>query len=165
MKLRLIRSGILAFALANLAVVVRAEDCATPKPGSAVNLWEFVGSATVNPDSTTFDVSVSNFQFTPANITIDLGDTVRWTVVNGLHTVISDTNAWAPSGTLGPGNTFSVTFNTLGLFPYYCQFHGGPGGSGMSGTVNVVPEPQTPALLLLAFAASLLATRPWRRIS
>ena len=41
------------------------------------------------------------------------------------------------SGNLNNGDSFTHTFTTTGSFPYYCQYHGGPGGSGMSGTVTV----------------------------
>ncbi|MFQ5944221.1 MAG: plastocyanin/azurin family copper-binding protein, partial [Anaerolineales bacterium] len=69
--------------------------------------------------------------------TVPIGTTVTWVYDAGLpHTVTSDTNLFN-SGTLGEGDTFSFTFTEEGVFPYYCQFHGRPGGSGMSGVVNV----------------------------
>jgi MYXO-CTERM domain-containing protein len=33
--------------------------------------------------------------------------------------------------------TFSHTFNAPGAYAYYCQFHGLPGGEGMTGTIIV----------------------------
>jgi hypothetical protein len=38
---------------------------------------------------------------------------------------------------MGQGDTYSRTFQQPGSFPYYCTFHGAPGGEGMSGTVVV----------------------------
>jgi plastocyanin len=70
-------------------------------------------------------------------ITVPVGTTVTWVYDAGLpHTVTSDTNVFN-SGTMGEGDTFSFTFDEAGVFPYFCRFHGGAGGSGMSGIVNV----------------------------
>ncbi len=41
------------------------------------------------------------------------------------------------SPTLGPGATYTNPFATAKSVPYYCRFHGGPGGSGMSGVITV----------------------------
>lgn len=75
--------------------------------------------------------------FTPKVITVPAGTTVTW-INSGSdpHSVTSDTRIF-DSGTLAPDATFSFTFNNPGTFPYYCKFHGGPGGAGMSGIVIV----------------------------
>jgi len=52
--------------------------------------------------------------------------------------VTSDEGSFA--ATLKNGETFSFTFNKAGVFPYYSQFHGGPGGRGMSGKIVVLPD-------------------------
>ena len=78
-------------------------------------------------------------------MTINVGDTVTWTH-NGVrpHTVHADNGAFN-SGNRVTGQQFSYTFTTAGTFAYYCDYHGGPGGSGMSGTVVVqaAPAPAT----------------------
>jgi plastocyanin len=69
--------------------------------------------------------------------TVPVGTTVTFVYNGGLpHTVTSDADLFN-SGTLGEGDTFSFTFDEAGTFPYFCRFHGGPGGSGMSGVVEV----------------------------
>jgi plastocyanin len=50
--------------------------------------------------------------------------------------VVAD-NGEFKSGSLGQGERFS--FTKEGVYPYYCSFHGGPGGSGISGQVIVTP--------------------------
>jgi plastocyanin len=86
----------------------------------------------------THDVAVRDFVYQPAQLTIAVGDTVRWTNVQGSHNVRSDTLAFN-SGPVESGNwTFSHTFNTAGNFRYFCQLHGSSGGVGMSGVVQVV---------------------------
>lgn len=41
------------------------------------------------------------------------------------------------SGDLGTGASYSHTFNTAKVVRYYCKYHGGPGGQGMSGVITV----------------------------
>jgi len=85
----------------------------------------------------------STFTFSPKEITISLGDTVTWTLSSGVHNVHSETNAFNSDPILT--TPYSFTFQTAGTFPYYCTFHGGPAGFGMSGTV-IVKLPTTTAL-------------------
>lgn len=94
-----------------------------------------------NPTTpTTHDVSMVDSAFQPQDLTIKVGDTVRWTN-NGArtHTSTSGTNGtpdgkW-DSGDITPGNTYERVFNTAGTFPYYCKYHV---AMGMTGTITVV---------------------------
>ena len=95
------------------------------------------GSAAIVP------VSIVNNTFDPADVTIQPGDTVRWTWVNGIHSTTSDTNIW-DSGQVGPPFMFDFTFPNVGNFPYYCSIHGAPGGIGMAGIVRVQTSTATP---------------------
>jgi len=86
---------------------------------------------------TTHDVTVQNFSFSPGELTITVGDVVRWTNVLGTHNVTADDNSFT-SGPAAPAPwEFTHTFTTVGLHPYYCEPHGAPGGSGMAGVVIV----------------------------
>jgi plastocyanin len=81
-----------------------------------------VGSAT----SVAADVAVTidNFHFTPSDITVPAGTTIRWTNQDGpTHTVTSDTAGIFDSGNLAPNASFSFTFSTPGTFPYHCAIH------------------------------------------
>jgi len=87
------------------------------------------------------DVAIFNFGFNPAVITITAGSTVRWTNTASLtsHTTTSDlgdTEVWN-SGTLNPGDVFTHTFDTPGIYGYYCMIHG---ALLMHGFV-IVPQP------------------------
>ena len=83
-------------------------------------------------------VAVVDSSFVPSEITIDEGGTVTWTNQGDLpHTVTADDNSFS-SNTMQPGDEYSKTFTEAGTFPYYCSFHGSPGGGGMSGVVHVV---------------------------
>ncbi len=94
---------------------------ATAQPGGA-------GALTVKLVDTTFN---------PAQLTVKAGTTVTWTNNSTMnHTVTADDGSFS-SNTLAPGDQFQVTFTKTGTFRYYCKFHGGPGGQGMSGTITV----------------------------
>ena len=80
------------------------------------------------------------FTFSPDEVTIAPGDSVRWTNQGGFHNVKFDDGSFEQ-----PGNPASSwpdpvvrSFPSAGHFRYYCEQHGGPGGSGMAGTVHVV---------------------------
>lgn len=84
--------------------------------------------------------------FTPSNGTvtqITQGETVTWRALDGTHTVTPvDPSAFTGSGDLGPDATFSVTFDKVGVFSFYCRHHGsveadGKTHHGMWGKIDV----------------------------
>jgi plastocyanin len=91
-------------------------------------------------DPQTFQVSASGISFSPASLTIHVGDTVRWTS-SGSHTVTSGTGAADLSAgslfdqTLNSGGSFTRVFETAGVYQYFCRPHE---AAGMKGTVTVL---------------------------
>ena len=82
-------------------------------------------------------VTIEDSSFNVKELTVPVGTTIKWKMGASLpHTVTADDGTFE-SGTLRNGDSFSFTFDTPGTYPYYCRFHGGPGGSGMSGVVTV----------------------------
>jgi len=82
-------------------------------------------------------VAIGDNSFTPKELSVPVGATVVWT--NGgqrQHTVTADDGSFK-SDTLKIGDTFKQTFDKPGTFAYYCEFHGGAGGGGMSGVIKV----------------------------
>lgn len=78
-------------------------------------------------------VNVGNNFFSPSNLSIIQGDQVRWVRTAGTHTTTSNTGLW--DATLDASNTsFMRTFNSVGTFQYFCDFHG-----SMDGVINVDP--------------------------
>ena len=78
--------------------------------------------------------------FSPREITIEVGDTVRWINASGgnRHDVTADDFSW--NSVTSPGFTFERTFNTAGDILYHCTVHSRPasqGGVNMNGTVHV----------------------------
>ncbi|SYZ72152.1 exported hypothetical protein [Candidatus Zixiibacteriota bacterium] len=82
----------------------------------------------------TVDVSITGFTFSPSSLTINEGQTVRWTNNDPItHTTTSDDLIW-DSGFLSNGQKFAFTFNTAGSYPYHCTVH-----LTMLGTITVNP--------------------------
>jgi plastocyanin len=128
-----------AFATAALAVLVF-----TPAARGAVAAVQAGGTG------------AAEMAFSPAVVTIQAGDSVRFTNAGGFHNVTADDGSFrcadgcdgegghgAPSG-----NPWSVTrsFTQPGTYLYHCEEHGGPGGVGMSGRVIVQAAPGTPCV-------------------
>lgn len=82
-------------------------------------------------------VTVLDGSFDEEELTVPVGTTVVWEQDGSFaHTVTADDGSF-DSGTLNSGQRFSFTFDEPGTYPYYCEFHGGEGGSGMSGVITV----------------------------
>ena len=85
--------------------------------------------------------------YSPADLTIQVGDTVRWVWGSPGHSVVSGTNGNADNQFCSPSNTgcdkpplssngatYERTFTQAGTFPYYCSVHF---SLGMTGTITV----------------------------
>ncbi|MGQ8335778.1 T9SS type A sorting domain-containing protein [Sunxiuqinia sp. A32] len=88
---------------------------------------------------TTHDVSVTNNQFSPSSLTINVGDKVIWTNTEGSHNVNGTTANFASNpesfgNDVSTGWTFEYTFNTAGSYQYQCDPHA---SLGMTGAITV----------------------------
>lgn len=107
---------------------------------TAATLCALVLPATGHAQDATVEVVDSSF--VPEVATIDVGETVTWETTGAFpHTITAEDGSFDEE--VGTGDTFAHTFEDAGTFAYYCRFHGGPGGVGMSGTV-VVGAAETP---------------------
>lgn len=101
------------------------EATATPEPTR-----EPEPTATAESQATGRVSEIKNF--TLEDITISVGSSVTWTNnVPTFHTA-SAVGGTFESGALSPGQAYTFTFNQVGSFPYFCQFH-----AGMTATVTV----------------------------
>jgi len=102
-----------------------------------------------SPAPEIIDVSMTDeLEFVPPEVTIKVGDTVRWTNTGEVfpHTTQDDDGTiWNSNDEfplpnyMEPGDVFEFTFTEEGSLPYFCLLHGGPAGIGMAGTVTVEP--------------------------
>ncbi len=86
----------------------------------------------------THQVDVRNFDFVPSSLTIQAGDSVHWTWVEGSHTVTSGNDSADPNVgdlfdvSVNSGNPeFGYRFNQAGQYPYFCRPHEALGMKGM----------------------------------
>lgn len=105
---------------------------------------------------TTHVVNQSGLTFSPADITVEAGDTVRWVRSTGTHTVTSGTGAADPEvgnlfdAPLNTSNTsFEFTFTTAGDVPYFCRPHEGFGMTGIVRVTEVSAAGDLPAAALV----------------
>lgn len=81
------------------------------------------------------EVTISEYAFHPASLTVAAGTRVTFT--NRDQTAHTATSTSAPpvfdTGTIPPGQSKSVTVSRTGVYPYFCQFH-----PFMHGTLRVV---------------------------
>ena len=73
--------------------------------------------------------------FLPATVNITVGTTIRLVIDDGVHTLTSGTYPTA-SGAFSLNNGQTFTFNSVGDYPFFCQYHGGS-PYFMTGTVHV----------------------------
>lgn len=90
--------------------------------------------------ATVHTVNIGGISFSPANVTIQQGDTVRWIKpAGGFHNVVESNNV-PPVFTSGDPTSSAFTYNFAfaaplsGTYNYECVVHA---GSGMVGTVTV----------------------------
>ena len=69
-------------------------------------------------------VTISNFAFAPASLTIPAGSTVTWTNKDEEpHTVVSSDGTTFHSPGMDTGGTYSFSFQNAGTFEYICSIH------------------------------------------
>ena len=88
-----------------------------------------LGSAPAHADNT--NITIDNFTFAPAALTVKVGTTVTWTNHDDIpHTIVSAGKF--RSKTLDTDNSFSFTFTAAGDYKYFCSLH-----PHMTGTIKV----------------------------
>ncbi len=84
-----------------------------------------VAPALAQDGATTEVVTMQALEYTPSEITVAPGTTVRWVNQEQAdHTVTSDEPGGPlDSGVLDEGQSFEYTFETPGTFTYHCEIH------------------------------------------
>ena len=87
----------------------------------------------------TWEVTVSNYSFSPSELNIDQGDIVTWKNISGMHNVNGNISTFT-NNPVSFGNEvssapweYSFTFNVSGEYQYQCDPH----LSQMQGTISV----------------------------
>jgi plastocyanin len=78
------------------------------------------GEAVVAAAASPATVTIDNFAFAPANLTVTAGTTVTWKNEDDSPHRIGDKNGTFKSAALDTDDSFSHTFATPGEYPYIC---------------------------------------------
>jgi len=82
--------------------------------------WLLLGASPLHAQD--IKVTIDNFTFTPAELTVKVGDTVTWTNHDDIpHTVVSAGKF--RSKALDSNDSFTFTFATAGDYKYFCSLH------------------------------------------
>ncbi|MDD5341563.1 MAG: plastocyanin/azurin family copper-binding protein [Patescibacteria group bacterium] len=78
----------------------------------------------------TWQITIQNFSFNPSNITIDVGDTIKW--INDDVAAHQIAGNGFLSQVLNTGDSYSFKFTTAGTYNYHCNIH-----TFMTAAINV----------------------------
>ena len=79
-------------------------------------------------------VEVFDFEYLPATIVIEAGQSITWTnTSDNRHTVTSQDDRFVSSSTIQGDQAFVQAFSEPGTYPYFCTFH----PDKMLGTITV----------------------------
>ena len=109
---------------------VTEQPAADPEPAEAETPEKKAKPKPVARAAASASVTISDFEFAPSSVTINVGDTVTWT--NQGPTVHTATGSGFDTGNLSKGESGSHTFSSAGTFDYICTPH-----PFMKGTVTV----------------------------
>jgi plastocyanin len=104
---------------------------------AALTMW-IAASTVLAADSA---VTIAGFAFTPATVTIQVGDSVTWTNEDSApHTATAGDGSF-DTGQLANGASGTATFDTAGTFAYVCSIHPQMTGSVVVEAAAATPEP------------------------
>lgn len=114
--------ALLGLALAGVVVAACFSEHSTTAPSTSavctLPLGPGVGGSTL--------VAIRGFAFLPSDVRVKAGSSVTWLNCEPpgtpSHTTTSNQGVWQ-SPLLAPGDAFTQTFNTPGVFPYICSVH------------------------------------------
>jgi plastocyanin len=118
-------SSLLLVACSSAAAANVAPATGLPTPVSPAALSTLAPAKAAHPADTTGgpSVSIENFNFVPANLTVPAGTTVMWTNHDDVeHTATASDNSFS-SPSIPTDGQFSYTFTTPGTFSYFCAIH------------------------------------------
>ena len=87
-------------------------------------LVAFAGRASAGENPVALQITIDNFSFAPATLTVPAGSVVTWINHDDIpHTVVSEDNVTFKSHALDTDEKFSFTFSKPGTYPYFCSLH------------------------------------------
>ena len=102
-------------------------------------------------ESSAATITMLEYTYSPKTTMVSAGATVVWRNSGKEAHTATVAGDW-DTGSVAPGAEARVSFDKPGVYRYVCQFHGGPTGEGMNGTLVVTaaptpsPSPAAPSL-------------------
>ena len=113
--------SVLVTVVAMFIMIAGCTSYAPPATPPATTQTQAPGSPTV---------TIQNFAFSPATITVPRGTTVTWVNQDAAsHTIVSDAQGSVAQGavftsnSLANGASYSFKFDNPGTYPYHCSIH------------------------------------------
>ena len=94
--------------------------------------WDESGVAT---DTLAIDIAGQGSGYVPSSPTVQIGTTVTWTNSDSITHTVTDKESQFDSFDIGPGESYDLTFNEVGVFNYFCKYH-----TMMEGTITVISD-------------------------
>jgi amicyanin len=69
-------------------------------------------------------ITIDNFTFTPPELTVAVGTTVKWVNHDDIpHSVVNKDKVFRSKAALDTDDSYSFTFTSAGTFDYFCGLH------------------------------------------
>jgi plastocyanin len=83
-----------------------------------------LAAASVAAQDATNVITIDNFTFTPPELTVVVGTTVKWVNHDDIpHSVVNKDKVFLSKAALDTDDSFSYTFASAGTFDYFCGLH------------------------------------------
>jgi plastocyanin len=79
--------------------------------------------AAVAAQNTTNVITIDNFTFTPPELTVAVGTTVKWINHDDIPHLVVNKDKVFRSNALDTDDSYSFTFTSAGTFEYFCGLH------------------------------------------
>jgi plastocyanin len=105
------------------AAVLLLSACGGPSNAMSMPSGAAAAPAASTAPMKTDHVSITNFAFSPAAITVVAGTTVTWTNADSTQHDVSAPSVGLKSSVLSQGDTYTHTFTSPGTYDYICSIH------------------------------------------
>jgi plastocyanin len=82
-----------------------------------------LAAASVLAQDTTNVITIDNFTFTPPELTVAVGTTVKWVNHDDTPHLVVNKDKVFRSKALDTDDSYSFTFTSVGTFDYFCGLH------------------------------------------
>jgi plastocyanin len=82
-----------------------------------------LAAASVAAQDATNVITIDNFTFTPPELTVAVGTTVKWINHDDIPHTVANNDKVFRSSALDTDDSFSHTFASAGTFAYFCGLH------------------------------------------